>query len=144
MQKVFVSWSGGKDCCLAAYLAASEGLKVSYLANTVSEDGQRSRSHGIPAELIRMQSKAMGIPILQQPVSSDGYETSFKSMIRSLKEKGIEGGVFGDIDFNAHREWIDRVLCGGVFLSTGVKNALAGRIHAGSRTGHFGRYPRPQ
>jgi diphthine-ammonia ligase len=30
-------------------------------------------------------------------------------MLKSFKEEGIEGGVFGDIDFNPHREWIERV-----------------------------------
>jgi uncharacterized protein (TIGR00290 family) len=32
-------------------------------------------------------------------------------MLRTLKQEGITGGVFGDIDFNPHREWLDRV-CG--------------------------------
>ncbi|GAI25190.1 unnamed protein product, partial [marine sediment metagenome] len=49
MQQVFASWSGGKDSCLACYRAIVSGLKVRYLANTVTEDGKRSRSHGLRA-----------------------------------------------------------------------------------------------
>ena len=49
-EQVFVSWSGGKDCCFAGYLAMKEGLTVRYLANTVNEAGQQSRSHGLSAD----------------------------------------------------------------------------------------------
>jgi len=30
-------------------------------------------------------------------------------MLRAFRQEGVDGGVFGDIDFNEHREWIDRV-----------------------------------
>ena len=109
MNRVFVSWSGGKDCSLAAYRAITAGMKVSYLANTVSADGQRSCSHGIAARLIRLQSQAMDIPLFQQPTEPNDYEAKFKEMVRSMKKEGITGGVFGDIDFSPHREWIERV-----------------------------------
>ena len=109
MHQVFTSWSGGKDSCLACYLAANDGLKVRYLANTVTEDGERSRSHGLPAEVLQVQSRAIGIPLVQRRTTWDNYETEFKSMLRTFKQDGIDGGVFGDIDFNEHRLWIDRV-----------------------------------
>ena len=109
MDKVFASWSGGKDCCLACYRAMASGLKVRYLANTVTEDGQRSWSHGLPADVIRVQSQAMGIPLVQRRTTRDSYEAEFKNMLRDFKQEGIDGGVFGDIDFNEHRQWIERV-----------------------------------
>jgi diphthine-ammonia ligase len=115
MTKVFTSWSGGKDCCLALNRALAAGLDVRYLANTVSADGQRSCSHGISAEVIRKQSKALGIPIVQQPTTGDNYRAEFVKMLQAFKQEGIEGGVFGDIDFNAHREWIE-----GVCRETGI------------------------
>ena len=109
VQKIFVSWSGGKDSCLAGYLASTSGLRVCYLANTVNEDGKRSRSHGISTEVLQLQSQALEIPLVQRRTTRDNYEAEFKSMVLTLKEDGITGGVFGDIDFNPHREWIDRV-----------------------------------
>ena len=109
MHQVFVSWSGGKDSCLACYLATTSGLKVRYLANTVTEDGKRSRSHGLPAEVLQVQSQATGIPLVQRRTTSDDYEAEFKSMLRTFKQEGIEGGVFGDIDFEEHRQWVERV-----------------------------------
>jgi len=113
MHQVFTSWSGGKDSCLASYRAIASGLKVSYLANTVTEDGKRSCSHGLAAEIIKVQSQAMGIPLVQQPTTWGTYEAEFKKMILALKGKGIDGGVFGDIDFEPHREWVERI-CGEV------------------------------
>ena len=107
--KVFCSWSGGKDCCLACYEAISEGFEVTRLLNMISQDGERSRSHGLRSELIRAQSEAVGIPVLQRGASWESYETEFKKAISQLKREGIEGGVFGDIDLDAHREWIERV-----------------------------------
>lgn len=109
MPRVFASWSGGKDCCLALHRAVAGGLAVSYLANTVSDDGQRSRSHGISAAVIRKQAEALGIPIVQQRTEGDNYEAQFIRMLKTFRQEGIDGGVFGDIDFNPHREWIERV-----------------------------------
>jgi diphthine-ammonia ligase len=107
--KVFASWSGGKDCCLALNRTLSAGLDVCYLANTVTADGQRSCSHGIAAEVIRVQAEAMGIPIVQRPTTGENYRDEFIGMLQAFRREGIEGGVFGDIDFNAHREWIETV-----------------------------------
>ena len=106
-QQVFMSWSGGKDCCLALYRAIKSGMDVKYLANTVRENGTRSCSHGISSAVIKAQAKALGMPIVQQPTLNDNYEEQFVKMIKKFKGEGIEGGVFGDIDFNAHREWIE-------------------------------------
>ena len=109
MPPVFASWSGGKDSCLACYRALNSGLQVRYLANMVTGDGTRSRSHGILAAVLRVQSHAIGIPILQRRTTRDTYEVEFKDMLRAFKQEGIEGGIFGDIDFNEHRAWIERV-----------------------------------
>lgn len=109
MEQAFVSWSGGKDCCLAAYRATVKGLRVRYLVNMVTEDGQRSRSHGLAAKWLQMQSQSLGIPIIQRKTTDTNYEAQFTGAILALKQEGITAGVFGDIDFNAHKEWIDRV-----------------------------------
>jgi len=109
MQKAFASWSGGKDGCLALYRAKAKGLNIRYLFNMVSEDGQRSRSHGICAAVLKKQAEALGISIIQQPTTDDAYESVFIEKLKDLKRQGIEVGVFGDIDFQPHREWIEKV-----------------------------------
>jgi diphthine-ammonia ligase len=107
--KVFSSWSGGKECTLATYKAISQGHEVLYLLNFISEDGQRSRSHGTKASVLALQAEAIGIPLIQVKTSWENYEENFKNVVRELKDKGIEGGVFGDIDLEEHREWVKRV-----------------------------------
>ncbi len=109
MKKAFVSWSGGKDSCLAYYRAANNGLNVCYLLNMATEDGMRSRSHGLSREVLGIQSEAMGIPLVQGKTTWDGYEEEFCKILLSLNEQGITDGIFGDIDLDIHREWVERV-----------------------------------
>jgi uncharacterized protein (TIGR00290 family) len=114
--QAFASWSGGKDGCLALYRAKNSGINVRCLFNMVSEDGRRSRSHGIRASVIKKQAEALGIPILQQPTTDDAYEAVFVKALKDFKRQGIEAGVFGDIDFEPHREWIEKV-CNAVAIT---------------------------
>ena len=107
--KVFVSWSGGKDSSLACYKAMKESFEVSHLLNFLSEDGKRERAYGTRPFLLKLQSEAIGIPIVQVNASWEGYEAKFKKKAEELKKEGVEGGVFGDIDLIEHREWVERV-----------------------------------
>jgi len=109
LNKAFISWSGGKDCCLACYQAMSDGLEIRYLANMLTEDGTRSRTHGLSTEVLQLQSRAIGIPLLQGKATWGTYEDEFKKLLRSFKRQGINEGVFGDIDLEEHREWVERV-----------------------------------
>ena len=113
MEEAFVSWSGGKDSCLAYYRAVASGIKVRYLLNMVTEEGKWSRSHGLSSELLRVQAEALGIPLVQQRATDNNYEAEFKKALKAFKKEGITTGIFGDIDFNEHRQWIDRVCAAG-------------------------------
>jgi len=116
LDRVFASWSGGKDSSLALYRAVKDGLPVSYLLNMVTEDGTHSRTHGLSVGVLQAQSQALGIPVMQCQTTWDNYEAEFKQALRALKLDGITGGVFGDIDFDEHRQWIERV-CGEVDIA---------------------------
>ena len=109
MPQGFTSWSGGKDSCLACYRAAGNGLSIRYLVNMITEDGQRSRSHGLSVQWLQIQSQAIGIPLVQRRATWADYEAEFKDVLLTLKREGITTGVFGDIDFDEHRQWVDRV-----------------------------------
>ena len=111
----FCSWSGGKDSCLALYRAIQHGGRPKVLLTMLAEDGTRSRSHGLPVELIQRQAQAVGIPLVTCPSSWDDYEDKFLATIRKFKADGIEVGVFGDIDLEPHLAWVERV-CSSVAL----------------------------
>jgi uncharacterized protein (TIGR00290 family) len=108
MKKVIVSWSGGKDSCLACYKAMQDGYKILYLLNTISKEYKRVRFHGLKDTLVQAQSEALGIPLLQKETTGENYEQEFKDIIKTVIPKGIEGVVFGDI-FLHMREWADKV-----------------------------------
>jgi diphthine-ammonia ligase len=103
------SWSGGKDSCLAAYLALGQGYEISHLVNFISREFKRVSFHGTEARMIQLQSRAIGIPLLQKKTTWEGYEQEFKEAVRRLLPGGIEGIVFGDIYLDEHREWVERV-----------------------------------
>jgi len=41
MKEVIVSWSGGKDSCLAGYKAMGKGYPIGFLLNLISKEYQR-------------------------------------------------------------------------------------------------------
>lgn len=107
--KVFCSWSGGKESSLTCHKAILEGFDISFLLNMITEDGVRSRTHGLDSRLLAAQSEAIGIPIVQRKTTWDSYEDEFKKAVSDLKKHGIAGGIFGDIDLQEHRDWVERV-----------------------------------
>lgn len=108
-QHFFCSWSGGKDSCLALYHAIqSEGIPKALLT-MFTEDGERSRSHGLPIGVIQQQAKALGIPLFARNASWDEYEDVLTCALRDFKQQEIGCGVFGDIDLEPHLEWVKRV-----------------------------------
>lgn len=109
MPKAFVSWSGGKDCCQSAYKAQQAGLEIKYLLNMINPESERSCSHGLSIDWIKLQSEAMGIPIIQQTTNGTDYADQFIAVLKKMRAEGVTHGVFGDIDFNPHREWDENV-----------------------------------
>lgn len=108
--KAFVCWSGGKESSLSLYKATQNpDVEVVYLLNMISEDGKRSRSHGVSSNLLKVQAEVMGIPIIQRRTTWEIYEEEFKRVISDFKKEGIQVGVFGDIDLQEHRDWVERV-----------------------------------
>jgi len=75
----------------------------------LDEDGRKSRSHGLPRELLQSQARSLGIPLLMRPASWNDYEAVFSAALSEMKEQGIEAGVFGDIDIEEHRQWAWKV-----------------------------------
>jgi len=103
--KVVVSWTGGKDGCLAACMAIAEGYEVTHLLNF--SDVSRYRSHDIDPHLLSAQSAATGIPLIRKGFTS--YEEEFKKVVRDLMADGcrIDGAVFGHIE--THRDLVERI-----------------------------------
>lgn len=105
----FCSWSGGKDSCLALYRSIKDGGNPKTLLTLMIENGERSRSHGLPQNVIQAQAESLNINSIVCPTSWDDYEQTFITTISKLKQQNIEHGVFGDIDLQPHLDWVERV-----------------------------------
>jgi len=104
-----VSWSGGKDSCLAMWRARQSGMTIRRLITAMDESGESSRSHGIPPELIQAQADALGAELRFYKTSWGNYEERFIATLRDAHATGIRHAVFGDIDLVPHREWEEKV-----------------------------------
>lgn len=104
------SWSGGKDSCFALVTAIENGFVPKVLLNVLNEEGRISRSHGIPAPILRAQAGAANLPIQMISSSWAEYEQKFTTALTTIKEQfEVSHMVFGDIDLQAHRDWEEKV-----------------------------------
>jgi diphthine-ammonia ligase len=75
----------------------------------VTTPGQYTRSHRLRWELLLVQSQALAVPLCQRRASWDTQERVFKRAVGSLKRRGVEGGIFGYLALNEHREWVQKI-----------------------------------
>jgi len=106
--KAAISWSGGKDCCLAL-LRAWHHFDIVSMVTMFNEDGGRSRSHGLRPALIAAHADRLGLEELSARCSWDTYTDEYISTLARLPERGVTHVVFGDIVGDGHREWNERV-----------------------------------
>lgn len=109
--KLAVSWSGGKDSCVALHeLRSSADYNVAALLTTVTEDYDRISMHGVPGALLRHQAQALELPLIEALVpaecSNEIYEEAMSRVFIQLRAQGIETVAFGDLfleDIRAYR-----------------------------------------
>ena len=72
MQKVLVSWSGGKDSALALYeILKDQDYQVSALLTTLTGDYDRISMHGVRRSLLEQQAAALGFPLEKVLISKN-------------------------------------------------------------------------
>ncbi|MEK9197079.1 Dph6-related ATP pyrophosphatase [Ureibacillus sp. FSL E2-3493] len=106
--RFIASFSGGKDSTLALFKAMKAGEAVGLIV-MMEEEGKRSRSHGMPPEIIRAQASSIGLPIYAAAVSWTDYEKVFIGLLEKAKKQGAELLVTGDIDIPEHGCWHEKV-----------------------------------
>ncbi|MGM0852835.1 MAG: diphthine--ammonia ligase [Bacillota bacterium] len=102
------SFSGGKDSVLALYKASKDGDAIGLIV-MLEEEGKRSRSHGMPPELIRAQAESIGLPLFTAAASWTDYEKVFMTLLEKAKKQGAEVLVTGDLDMPEHGCWHEKV-----------------------------------
>ena len=108
--RFLTSWSGGKDSALAFLRARQSGAMPVGLLNMLAENGERSRSHGLPVAVLRAQAAALGLPMAFGHATWRDYESVWVGQTRTLtQDLSATHVVFGDIDLQAHRDWEEQV-----------------------------------
>ena len=103
-----ISLSGGKDSC-AAYHRAREAYDFVAAITMFNEDGTRSRSHGLRPEILAAQVERLGLQSITRTCTWDTYDAAFDHALAEAAAMGITHVVFGDILFDEHREWAERL-----------------------------------
>ena len=109
---VLVSWSGGKDSCLALYeIQRAQTHRVAALLTTLTRDYDRISMHGVRRVLLERQAASLGLPLHKVFISKDAtneeYEMKMAEAFSLYREQGIDSIVFGDLflaDIRAYRE----------------------------------------
>ena len=104
--KAAISWSAGKDSCLALLRARESGLDVQTFLTMIDPDGL-SKSHALPRELIAAQVAALGGQWRPAVAGPGEYGDVFAAELKALRDTGHTHLVFGDIDLQAHRDWLE-------------------------------------
>ncbi|HEX8097214.1 MAG TPA: hypothetical protein VF507_04230, partial [Pyrinomonadaceae bacterium] len=112
METALVSWSGGKDSCVALYeIQRARQLKVAALLTTVTRDYDRVSMHGVRRVLLERQAAALNLPLHQIQISkgasNEEYETKFGEAVAHYRSEGVTSVIFGDLfleDIRAYRE----------------------------------------
>lgn len=112
MEKVLVSWSGGKDSAMALReILESQQYQVAALLTTVTAEYDRISMHGVRCSLLERQSWSLGLPLDKVLISKESpneeYETRMAQTLMKHMASGVTSVVFGDIfleDLRKYRE----------------------------------------
>jgi len=106
-KSIFCSWSGGKDSCLSMYRTIKQGAIPKLLFTMFTENGIRSRSHGLHIDIVKAQAESLNIPLLIRSATWNDYEATFIDGLNTIeKTTDIRTGVFGDIDIEDNKKWV--------------------------------------
>jgi uncharacterized protein (TIGR00290 family) len=111
-KSVLVSWSGGKDSCMALYeIQQLSDTRVEALVTTVTRDYDRISMHGVRRVLLERQAASLGLPLHQiyisKGASNEEYEEKTGAAFSAYHAHGITSVAFGDLfleDIRAYRE----------------------------------------
>src|SRR5712664_4047401 len=96
---VLMSWSGGKDSCLALYdILRVPDYRVTALLTTITRDYDRISIHGVRRGLLERQANSLGLPLHQVLISKDAtneeYEMKMGEAFAGYYKQGIDSIVF--------------------------------------------------
>ena len=112
---VLMSWSGGKDSCLALYeIQKSSNYRVAALLTTITREYDRISMHGVRLMLLERQAASLGLPLHQVLISkganNEEYEMGMAQAFSIYQQNGIDSVVFGDLFLQEIKAYRDQFL----------------------------------
>ena len=105
-KRALISWSGGKDSCLALQKAVENDIKIVALVSVMDEEESFTKSNGVSKEILTEQAKQLNLPLVTVSTSWEQYEKNLlQTLIEAKKRYLADCCVFGDIDIEAHRKF---------------------------------------
>lgn len=102
-----ISWSGGKDSMLALLRLRDAGLAPTHFVTMLDADGT-SKSHALPSAVLQAQVECLGGRWMgvRVPDAPGAYAAAFDAALADCIRRGVRRMAFGDIDLQAHRDWL--------------------------------------
>jgi uncharacterized protein (TIGR00290 family) len=115
LERIILSWSGGKDSCMALkQLRESGEFEVAGLLTTITGDYDRISMHGVRRALLQQQAAALSLPlhevIIPPKCSNADYEAAMGTALAELRGQGIRTVAFGDLFLEDIRAYRDRMM----------------------------------
>lgn len=112
---MLMSWSGGKDSCMALHaLRSSAHHEVVALLTTVTRDYDRVSMHGVRRELLHRQATSIGLPLEEVFIAADAgnqaYEAAMDEALSPYADRGVATVAFGDLFLADIRAYRDRLV----------------------------------
>jgi len=140
IEKVLLTWSGGKDSAMALHeLKASGAYEVLALLTTVTEQYDRVSMHGVRTSLLERQAESLGLPVEKVYIGADAsneeYEARMRDKLVYYQARGVASVAFGDLflaDVRQYREEnLSRVGMKGLFPLWGRHTSEVARSFIG-------------
>lgn len=114
-EPALLSWSGGKDSCLALHALQRSGhYQVAGLLTTIGRDDDQVAIHGVPRALILAQAAALGLPVdfVALPPAADNrtYEQAVAAALDRPHLAGISTVAFGDLFLSDIRDYREQMM----------------------------------
>jgi uncharacterized protein (TIGR00290 family) len=112
IEKVLLTWSGGKDSAMALHdLQSSSAYEVLALLTTVTEQYDRVSMHGVRTVLLERQADSLGLPLekvyIGANASNEEFEARMRDKLTCYQARGVSSVAFGDLfleDVRQYRE----------------------------------------
>lgn len=112
MEKILLSWSGGKDSMMTLHeLRQTGAVEVVALLTTITEGYDRISMHGVRRVLLEQQAASLGLPLHKAFIPSGctnaQYEATMRAVLTYYQAQGVTACAFGDLflrDIRAYRE----------------------------------------